>query len=117
MPDQLGTFFAGRDKGDEKIVIIKTDLYTAEVTTKGGLLRKWELNGYKTWDGKPVQLVDFDKGGDLSLLFTSIDGKLIDTKNLVFDVDGPRWKTDDADRHRFGEGFVHACRLPMAVGW
>jgi YidC/Oxa1 family membrane protein insertase len=92
-PDQLGTFFAGRDKGEEKVVIIKTDLYTAEVTSKGGLLRKWELSGYKTWDGRPVQLVDYDKGGDLSLLFTSIDGKLIDTKKLVFDVDGPRWKT------------------------
>ena len=93
MSDKLGTFFAGRDKGDEKIVIIKTDLYTAELTTKGGLLRKWELRGYKAWNGKPVQLVDFDKGGDLSLLFTSNDGKLIDTKNLVFDVEGPRWKT------------------------
>ena len=72
-------------------MIITTDLYTAEVTTKGGLLRKWELHAYKTWDGKPVQLVDFDKGGDLSLLFTSIDGKLIDTRDLVFDVSGPRW--------------------------
>ncbi len=93
MPDKLGAYFGGRDKGDEKVVIIRTDLYTAELTTKGGLLRKWELHGYKTWDGKPVQLVDFDKGGDLSLLFTSNDGKLIDTKNLVFDVEGPRWKT------------------------
>ena len=93
MQDKLGTYFAGRDKGDEKVVIIKTDLYTAELTTKGGLLRKWELHGYKAWNGKPVQLVDFDKGGDLSLLFTSNDGKLIDTKNLVFDVEGPRWKT------------------------
>ncbi len=92
-PNQFGTFFAGRDKGDEKIIIIKTDLYTAEVTTKGGLLRKWELNGYKTWDGKPVQLVDFEHGGDLSLLFTSIDGKLIDTRKLVFDVEGTRWNT------------------------
>ena len=90
-PASLGTFFAGRDKGEEKIVIITTDLYTAEVTTKGGLLRKWELRGYKAWNGKPVQLVNFDKGGDLSLLFTSIDGKLIDTRNLVFDVSGPRW--------------------------
>jgi YidC/Oxa1 family membrane protein insertase len=90
-PVSLGTFFAGRDKGEEKFVIITTDLYTAEVTTRGGLLRKWELHGYKTWDGKPVQLVDFDKGGDLSLLFTSIDGKLIDTRDLVFDVSGSRW--------------------------
>ena len=88
----LGVFFAGRGEGTEKVVIITTDLYTAEVTTKGGLLRKWELHGYKSWDGLPVQLVEFDKGGDLSLLFTSRDGKLINTRDLYFNVVGPNWQ-------------------------
>src|SRR5512140_1834622 len=75
----LGHFFAKAANGTEKVLIIKTDLYTAEITTRGGLLRKWELRQYLTWDKQPVQLVEFDKGGDLSLLFTSSDGKLIDT--------------------------------------
>ena len=88
----LGVYFAGRENGTEKVIIITTDLYTAEVTTKGGLLKKWELHGYKTWDGLPVQLVEFDKGGDLSLLFTSRDGKLINTRDLFFDVAGPKWQ-------------------------
>jgi YidC/Oxa1 family membrane protein insertase len=88
----LGKFFAARSVGAEKVVIVKTDLYTAEFTTKGGLLRKWELHGYKSWDGHPVQLVDFDKGGDLSLLFTSSDGKLINTRDLTFDLPGPAWR-------------------------
>jgi YidC/Oxa1 family membrane protein insertase len=90
--DGLGKYFAGRSAGAEKVVIITTDLYTAEFTTKGGLLRKWELHGYKSWDGDPVQLVEYDKGGDLSLLFTSSDGKLINTRDLTFDLAGPAWQ-------------------------
>ncbi len=89
----LGRFFAKAASGTEKVLIVKTDLYTAEITTRGGLIRKWELHNYLTWDKVPVQLVEFDKGGDFSLLFTSSDGKLIDTKSLYFDADFPAWKT------------------------
>ncbi len=89
----LGRFFAKAASGTEKVLIIKTDLYTAEITTRGGMIRKWELHNYLTWDKEPVQLVEFDKGGDFSLLFTSSDGRLIDTKNLYFDSDFPAWKT------------------------
>lgn len=88
----LGTYFESRARGVDKVVIITTDLYTAEISTKGGLIKKWELSGYKTWDAHPVQLVEFDKGGDLSLLFTSQDGKLINTRDLFFDVSGPDWQ-------------------------
>jgi YidC/Oxa1 family membrane protein insertase len=89
----LGRFFTSAASGQEKVLIINTDLYTAEITSHGGLIRKWELHHYLTWDKVPVQLVDFDKGGDFSLLFTSSDGKLIDTKNLYFDANYPAWKT------------------------
>jgi YidC/Oxa1 family membrane protein insertase len=88
-----GKFFAAAATGQEKVLIIKTDLYTAELTTKGGLVRKWELSNYVTWDKHPVQLVDFDRGGDFSLLFTSSDGKLIDTRNLYFQTGRPAWET------------------------
>ena len=91
--DLLGSFFAQRGSGEEKVIVITTDLYTAEITSKGGLIRKWELSGYKSWDGHPVQLVDFDKGGDFSLLFTSGDGKLINTRNLYFDIREQSWTT------------------------
>ena len=82
--DSLGRFFPQAGTGEEKVLLIETDLYRTEVTTRGGLLRKWELKDYKTWDKLPVQLVEFDKGGDFSLLFTSSDGKLINTRNLIF---------------------------------
>ncbi|MEK6755364.1 MAG: membrane protein insertase YidC [Bacteroidota bacterium] len=86
MVEPLGKFFAGRGTGSEKVVTIETDLYTAEITTRGGLVKKWELKKYSTWDGHPVQLVDYEKKGDFSLLFTTSDGRLINTRDLYFDL-------------------------------
>jgi YidC/Oxa1 family membrane protein insertase len=91
--DSLGRFFAPLASGNEKVVIVKTDLYTAEITTRGGLIRKWELTEYKTWDQHQTQLVDFDRGGDFSLLFTSSDGKLINTRHLFFRSKLSNWAT------------------------
>ena len=84
--ETFGSYFAPRAAGAEKIIVVQTDLYTAEITTRGGLLRTWELHRYKSWDRNPVHLIDVDRGGDLSLLFTSGDGKLINTRNLYFDT-------------------------------
>lgn len=85
----LGAAFGGREAGDDRVVTITSDLFTAEVSTRGGLLRKWELHKYKTWDGAPVQLMPTEAGGDISVLFTSRDGRLINTHDLFFDVEGP----------------------------
>jgi len=91
--DGTGRFFAGRETGKDLVMTIVTDLYTAEVSSRGGLLRTWTLHNFKSWDGVPVQLVDGDRGGDLSLLFTSRDGKLINTRELMFDVSGLRGRS------------------------
>ena len=91
--DSTGTYFSHLISGEEKVLIVKTDLYTAEVTTKGGLIRKWELQKYNTWDDYKVDLVDLTRGGSFSLLFQSSDGKLINTSNLLFESDFENWKT------------------------
>ncbi len=85
--DSLGRFFAARQRGRERVIVVETDLYRVELTTRGGTFRTWELRKFKTWDGHPVQLIDFDAGRDLSVLFTSTDGKLVNTSELYFDVD------------------------------
>jgi len=90
--EEYGEFFSDRLIGSERIVIIETDLYTAELTTKGGLIRKWELKKYKTWNQYPVHLVEMNTGGDFSLLFISKDGKQINTRDLFFESDYPTWK-------------------------
>jgi YidC/Oxa1 family membrane protein insertase len=109
----LGTLFAPRAQGTEKVVEIVTDRYRAQITSKGARIKTWELPGYKTWDQQAVQLVDYDRGGDLSLLFSSSEGKLVNTRSLYFDI-------------REGAGTVHTltgdqtyvleCVLPVADG-
>ncbi len=87
--DSLGKFFSSAAVGNERIVTIETDLYTAEISTKGAVIRSFELKNYKTWDQHTVQLVENASGGDFSLLFTSRDGKLINTRSLFFNATLP----------------------------
>jgi YidC/Oxa1 family membrane protein insertase len=81
-----GKYFSDRAKGTEKVIYIETDFYSAEVSTKGGVLKKWELKKFKTWDGHPVQLVDYTQNGDFAILLTTSDGRVVNTKDLYFDV-------------------------------
>jgi YidC/Oxa1 family membrane protein insertase len=89
--EKFGKYFIGAVTGQEKIFTIETDFYKAEISTKGGLIRKWELKKYKSWDKIPVQLVDFSKGGDFSLLFNTTDGKQINTRDLYFETSYQPW--------------------------
>ncbi|MCX6132469.1 MAG: membrane protein insertase YidC [Ignavibacteriales bacterium] len=108
--DPLGKFFAGRDKGVDRTIRIETDLYIAEIASRGGLIKRWELKKYKTWDGHPVQLVDLKKGGDLSLLFATSDGRLINTRDLYFDVGD-----NGFSEHVVGAGEEYDLQLVLPV--
>jgi len=88
---QYGIYFARFVKGAEKRIMIETDKYYAEFSTKGGSLIKYEPKGFKTWDGYPVQLLKLGDS-ELNLLFTSKDGKTVDTKNLYFTADYGPWE-------------------------
>ncbi len=85
--DPFSKFFAARAQGKERIITVETDLYTAQISAKGATVLRWELKQHKTWDGHPLQLVDYEKNGDLSLLFTTSDGRLVNTHDLYFDAD------------------------------
>lgn len=87
--DKYGKFFRERAVGVERDVVVETNLIRARITTKGGLIREWELKGFKSWSGDPVQLVDYESKGDLSVRFMTSDGRLVDTRDLYFDVSGP----------------------------
>ena len=82
--EKWGQFFRGDATGTDKVITVKTDLYVATLTTRGGLIREWELTRFKTWDKQPVELIDYNHQGDLSVLFTSQDGRLINTHDLYF---------------------------------
>ncbi|MBV6477687.1 MAG: Membrane protein insertase YidC [Ignavibacteria bacterium] len=79
----------------EKIIILENDIVKMEFTNYGGSLREYTIKNYTTWDNKPLQLVDWKAGKELHLLFTSKEGRLINTKDLVFNSDYPEWKKVD----------------------
>jgi len=81
--DTLGKYFTGTTAGREQTFTIETDYYIAELSTKGGTIKRWTLKKYNTWYHQPVQLVN-SSNGDFSLLFTTTDGKLINTRNHFF---------------------------------
>jgi YidC/Oxa1 family membrane protein insertase len=68
----------------QKNIVIQNDLAIMEFSNYGGTLVKYTMKQFKTYDGHPVQLVDWKKGKDLHIIFTSKDGKMIDTKDMVF---------------------------------
>ena len=90
--EKYGSLFGKFEKGEEKVIIIETDKYYAEFSTKGGSLIKYEVKGFKTWDGYPVQLLYLEKGGEINLLFNSTEGKLINTKELYFTSSYQPWE-------------------------
>ncbi len=76
----------------EKVIILENDNVQMEFSNYGGGLKKYTLKKYETWDKKPLQLVDWKKGKELHLLFSSKEGKLINTKDLIFESAYPEWK-------------------------
>ena len=68
---------------------VETPYFTAQVSSNGAALSSFVLKQYKTWDKKPVELIDPEsqEGGDIDLKFASSDGKTIATNNLPFSLD------------------------------
>lgn len=83
-PDTLGEYFAPLARGERKTLVVETPLYRAILSTRGGAIRSWVLKKYKTWDQYPVDLINSGSQGDFHMLFYSADGKLIDTRYLMF---------------------------------
>jgi YidC/Oxa1 family membrane protein insertase len=57
--DQIGALFGARIHGTNRVITVETDLFRAELTAKGGLIKSWKMKSYKTWNGLPVELLVF----------------------------------------------------------
>ncbi len=75
----------------EKIIQIENKKVSLEFTNYGGTVRKFTIKDFQNWDKSPVQLINWKKGKELHLVFTSKDGKQISTANLVFEADYKEW--------------------------
>jgi YidC/Oxa1 family membrane protein insertase len=82
---QYGEFSAASE-GVEQILTLENNLVKIDVSSKGGRIRGIELKKYKTWDGRPVVLMNGDSGTfNLSL---SAGNKIINTEDLYFQSSG-----------------------------
>jgi YidC/Oxa1 family membrane protein insertase len=93
--DTLGKYFSHITKKENKKIIIETDQYQIELSSTGGTITSWILKNYLTWDRHPVDLLTQNTTGDFHLLFSTSDGKIINTKYLQFDANNSRRFTSD----------------------
>ncbi|MBM4176143.1 MAG: membrane protein insertase YidC [Ignavibacteria bacterium] len=82
--DTLGQYFSTAQAGKNQIVTIENDLFRAELTSTGAKIQKFFLKKYNEWYGGDVQLINSKAGGDFSVTFLTLDGKLINTSGFEF---------------------------------
>jgi len=70
---------------NETIYTIENDLFVAEISSRGAVLKSWKLKKYKKWDKTPVQLIRRGNG-ELYINFVTLDAKKIDTRDLNFSL-------------------------------
>ncbi len=99
--DSFGVF-SSKVSGSNDVITIETDKIIAKIEKKGGNILEWTLKEFKTWYGSPVQLIKSENGGDFNLLLTTIDGKLVNTKNFYFESgfkDGDYVKVEEGQKY------------------
>ena len=80
--------FAENAGGTEQLLTLENKLIKVTVSSKGGKVKSAELKNYKTWEGKPLQLMNSDSAG-FNLSF-SAQNRIIDTEDLYFKAEGTR---------------------------
>jgi YidC/Oxa1 family membrane protein insertase len=85
VPDDALT--AAARTGTERTIVVDSDLYTAQFSTKGGTLEQFTFKDYKKFDQEtPVQLVDASnvERGATAILFTTPANRNVDSRDLYF---------------------------------
>ena len=75
--------FAASLTGTEQMVTLENDSLKVELSTKGGIIARATLKGYKTWNSP--QLVLFDKGDNDYSFTLSNNTQRFETKNFYFE--------------------------------
>jgi YidC/Oxa1 family membrane protein insertase len=72
--------------GTERMIVVDSEYFTAEFSTKGGTLKQFTLKDYKKFDQTtPVQLVDSSNTrGVTAITFTTPTNRNVDTRDLYF---------------------------------
>ncbi|MCZ7557451.1 MAG: membrane protein insertase YidC [Bacteroidia bacterium] len=112
IPQQrFGRWFAETSDGEKRSIVVETEKYIAEISTHGGSIARWTLKGFNTWDGRPLQLIDWKRSSDFNLVFASSDGRYIDTKDLYFQISTE--KNHSRAKLADNDSLVVEARLPV----
>lgn len=104
--DTLGQYFSKVQAGKGQIVSIENDLFVAELTSTGAKINKFFLKNYQEWYGGDVQLINSKAGGDFSLTFLTLDGKLINTSGFEFKPEQNRSHFNASDSDSISVSFI-----------
>lgn len=86
--------------GKEKIIMLQNKVAYMEFTNYGGTIRKFVTRNFKAYNGDTLQLINWKKGRELNLIFTSNEGKSINTKDLVFQSNYKEWERVDLENKK-----------------
>ena len=64
---------------DARSIRIETQLYSATITTRGGLITSWQLKDHTDWSGNQLELIGSGRGG----LTTRMSGRSLDDLEFV----------------------------------
>ncbi len=84
-------------EGKEKIIMLQNKVAYMEFTNYGGTIKKFITRNFKAYNGDTLQLINWKKGKELNLIFTSNEGKSINTKDLVFETNYKEWERVDLE--------------------
>ena len=85
-------------EGEDRTIIVESDLYEAVLSTKGGTIKKFTLKEYKHFDQTtPVSIVDSTAHGALGVSFMTPSSRLVDSRDFYFTA------STDQDTIRIGE--------------
>jgi len=78
--------FAGNADGEEQLLTLENKNVIITISSKGGKVKSAELKNYKTWEGKPLLLLNSDSS--IFNLSFSAQNRIINTKDLYFQSSG-----------------------------
>jgi len=79
-----GKSFAPLAIGDERIISVENDVIKAFISSKGGVIKKWYLKEFKSWNQYKTQLVASNLGVLGITLSSRETGDDVDTRELYF---------------------------------
>ena len=78
--------FASASQGVEQILTLENNLVKVSLSSKGGKIKSVQLKDYKTWDGRPLYLMNNDS--NVFNLSLSAQNRIINTEELYFTASG-----------------------------